>query len=171
MSDPSVPSRPTGLLPSLRQASLTDGRQSERALEIGRGAGRLMKALGFSIVYELTLADGRRADIAALSDKGDIWILEIKSSLEDFRADGKWQDYLAYCDRFFFTVLPDFPQEVLPVTAGLVVADRFGADILRESPETRLSGARRKAMTLRFARAAALRLQSIIDPDAGMLIL
>ena len=168
MSRPGELDRPAGLPPSLRQAVLTDGRQSERALEIGRGAGRLLKALGFSIVYELTLADGRRADITALSDKGDIWIFEIKSSLADFNADSKWQDYLAYCDRFHFAVLPDFPRDVLPESAGLLIADRYGAEIVRESPEERLAGSRRKAMTLRFARAAALRLQSIIDPDAGI---
>jgi hypothetical protein len=158
-----------GKLASLRApAPLTDGRQSERALEIGRGAGRLLRSLGFSLVNELTLADWRRADIMAVSDKGDIWIVEIKSSLADFRADQKWQDYWAYCDRFFFAVMPEFPREVLPEDAGLIIADRYGAEIVRQSQEERLPGARRKAVILRFARAAALRLQSILDPDCGL---
>jgi hypothetical protein len=147
--------------------ALADGRQSERALEIQRGVCRLMRALGEAPVTEMTLADGRRADVMALSFDGRITIIEIKSSVADFRADTKWQDYHAFCDRFFFAVLPDFPKELVPLEAGLIVADRYGAEILRDADHDRLSGARRKAVTLRFARHAALRLQSAMDPGGG----
>lgn len=144
-----------------------DGRQSERALAIQRGVCRLFRAHGFAPLTELPLADGRRADVTALSGRGDVWIAEIKSSLEDFRVDQKWPDYLAWCDRFYFAVAPDFPRDILPVTTGLIIADRFGAEIIRESPEARLAGARRKAMTLRFAQLAALRVHAMMDGEAG----
>lgn len=142
-----------------------DGRQSERALEIQRGACRLMRSLGHSTVTELPLSTGHRADIVALVQGGEIWIVEIKSSLADFRADAKWHEYRAHCDRLFFAVAADFPLDVLPQETGLVIADRYGAELMREAPEHRLSGGRRKAVTLRFARAAALRLQSVTDPS------
>jgi hypothetical protein len=93
--------------------------------------------------------------------------VEIKSSLEDFRSDLKWPEYREFCDRLFFAVAPSFPREVLPEDAGLIVADRYGGEILRPGPEHRLAGARRKAMTLRLVRTAALRLQGVIDPDSG----
>ncbi len=143
---------------------IVDGRQSERAAEIQRGTSRLLRAHGFSVVTELPLASGHRADIVALGRAGDIWIVEIKSSLADFQADGKWPAYRDYCDRLLFAVAADFPAEVLPPDTGLILADRFAAELIREAPEHRLAGARRKAMTLRFARAAALRLQAIADP-------
>jgi hypothetical protein len=149
-------------------AAPADGRQSERALEIARGVCRHFRNLGFATVTELTFADGRRADVVALSAKGSLWIVEVKSSLEDFRSDAKWPDYRQWCDRLYFAVLPDFPREVLPDDAGIIVADRYGAEILREAPETPLAGARRKAVTLRFAQVAALRLQMLWDPDSAM---
>ncbi len=141
-----------------------DGRQSLIAGEIQRGACRLLRALGQSVVTELPLASGHRADIAALSRNGEIWIVEIKSCLADFRADAKWEAYRSFCDRFFFAVLESFPREVLPADTGLIVADRYAGAVIREAPEHRIAGARRKAVTLRFARAAALRLQSVHDP-------
>jgi hypothetical protein len=146
---------------------LRDGRQSPAAFAICRGVARLLKAHGLAAVSEVALANGRRADVAGLSDRGEIWIVEIKSSLEDFRADQKWPEYREFCDRLFFAVAPDFPREVLPADAGLIVADRYGGEIVRAAPEHRLAGARRKAMTLRLARTAALRLQGAIDPEGG----
>lgn len=146
-----------------------DGRQSPAAAAIARGTRRLMLSLGFATVQELTLANGRRADIVAVSDKGEIWIVEVKSCIADFRSDGKWPEYEAFSDRLLFAVAPDFPVEILPATTGLVLADAYGAEIVREAPLTPLPGARRKAMTLRFARAAALRLQAIGDPELVML--
>jgi hypothetical protein len=146
---------------------LRDGRQSAAAFDICRGAARVLKAHGLAAVSEVALANGRRADLAGLADSGELWIVEIKSCLEDFRADRKWPDYRDFCDRLFFAVAPDFPREVLPPDAGLIVADRYGGEIVRVAPEHRLAAARRKAMTVRLARIAALRLQGAIDPEGG----
>ncbi len=149
-----------------------DGRQSDTALKIARGAARLLHAHGFSVVSELPLPSGRRADLVALDAGGDIWIVEIKSSVADFRADQKWQDYRLHCDRLFFATSLEVPCEIFPSDTGLIVADAFGAEFRCEAPEHKLSAATRKAMMLLFARAAALRLQSLADPtgpyvDAG----
>ncbi len=145
---------------------LTDGRQSETALSVQRGTGRLLRTLGFSIVTEMPLASGRRADIVALSQGGDLWIVEIKSSLADLRADCKWPDYRMHCDRLFFAAPPELGRDIFPEDTGFIAADAYGAEILDEAPEHRLPGATRKAMTLRFARYAALRLHSLADPAA-----
>lgn len=141
-----------------------DGRQSLRALAIRRGVGRLLRRQNFAFVAELGLPDGRRVDMMALGPKGEIWIIEIKSSVADFRADSKWQDYAAFCDRLYFATLPDVPTEVFPETAGLIIADDYGAAFLREAPLSALSSAGRKALVLRFARAAASALHLIHDP-------
>ena len=143
----------------------SDGRQSPTALAVALGARRLLASHGFASVTELTLASGRRADIVGLGGNGDIWIVEIKSCLADFRADRKWPGYRDFCDRFFFAVPPDFPQEVLPEDAGLMLADGYGAAVLRGAPIHRLAGARRKAVMLRFAHAAAGRLHGLVDPQ------
>jgi len=148
---------------------ITDGRQSLRAAEVQRGVGRLFLGLGFATLTELPLATGRRADVVAVSRAGAIWIVEIKSSIEDFRTDQKWPDYWADCDRLFFAIPPDVPQDIMPADAGLIVADRYGAEMIRDVEEQRLSAARRKAVLLRFARAGALRLHSLGDPDAAMM--
>jgi len=145
---------------------LNDGRQSETALCVQRGTGRLLRTLGFSLVTEMPLASGRRADIVALSPKGDFWIVEIKSSLADLRADGKWPDYRTHCDRLYFAAPPDLGRDIFPAEAGFIAADSYGAEILDEAPEHRMAGATRKAMTLRFARLAALRLHALADPAA-----
>ncbi len=132
--------------------------------EVCRGAGRMMRALGFASLNELPLPNGRRADIVGLSPSGDIWIVEVKSGVEDFRVDNKWPEYRDFSDALFFAVAPALPVDILPADTGLILADRYGGEIVRPAPETRLAAARRKAMTLRFARAAALTLQSAIDP-------
>jgi hypothetical protein len=124
----------------------------------------MLCTLGHSVVTELPLSTGHRADIVALGRTGEIWIVEIKSSLADFQADGKWPEYRGHCDRLFFAVANDFPLEVLPDDTGLILADRYSAEVLRDAPEHKLPGGRRKAVTLRFARAAALRLHSVTDP-------
>ncbi|MGH1419476.1 MAG: MmcB family DNA repair protein [Hyphomicrobiaceae bacterium] len=142
-----------------------DGRQSATALDIQRGTMRMLRAHAFAPICEHALANNRRADIIALSDKGEVWIIEIKSSLEDFRADNKWPEYRDYCDRFFFAVKPEFPSHILPENTGLILADRFQAEIVQDAPEHRLGAPRRKALTLAVARAAALRLAKAVDPD------
>jgi hypothetical protein len=141
-----------------------DGRQSETALKIARGTARLLHAHGFSVVSELPLPSGRRADLVGLDAAGQIWIVEIKSSIADFRADQKWPDYRAHCDRLFFATSLDVPCEIFPGDAGLIVEDHFGADFKCPAPEHRLPAATRKSMLLLFARAAALRLQALHDP-------
>jgi hypothetical protein len=146
------------------QATLIDGRQSDHARLVQRGVGRLLVGLGFSVVYELPLASGRRADVAALSPSGDVWIVEIKSSVEDLRADRKWPDYRLHSDRLYFATHAEVPAEIFPSECGLIIADGFGAEILRDAPETRLASATRKAMTLRFAHAAARRFHAMVDP-------
>ncbi len=145
--------------------NLHDGRQSPAAFDIGRGVARLLRAHGMAPIPEVSLANGRRADVAAVAGSGEIWIVEIKSSIEDFRTDQKWPEYRDYCDRLFFAVAPSFPNEILPADTGLIIADRYGGEILRPAPEHKLAGARRKAMTLRLVHTAALRLQAAIDPE------
>jgi hypothetical protein len=142
-----------------------DGRQSETALAIARGTSRFLLSHGFSTVSELSLASGRRADLVGLDAGGEIWIVEIKSSVADFRADQKWQDYRMHCDRLFFATCMDVPCEIFPPDTGLIVADAFGAHLVCEAPEHRLPAPTRKSMMLAFARAAALRLQALADPN------
>ena len=144
----------------------TAGNRRRRSPSAGALPG-CSRRYGLAAVSEVALANGRRADVAGVADSGEIWIVEIKSSLEDFRADQKWPEYREFCDRLFFAVAPTFPREVLPEDTGLIVADRYGGEIVRPAPEHKLAGARRKAMTLRLARTAALRLQGVIDPDGG----
>ena len=145
-----------------------DGRQSAAAAEIQRGICRALRAHGYAVVTELPLANGRRADVVALSSGGDIVIVEIKSCLVDFQTDGKWPEYRPYCDRLYFAVAQEFPCHVLPEEAGLFLADRYGAELVRDPVEERLGAARRKAMMLAFAHAAALRLQLQLDPGCGL---
>ena len=150
---------------SLAAALPVDGRQSPTALAIGRGTSRLLHSLGFSVVSELPLASGRRADLVALDTSGEVWIVEIKSSIADFCADQKWIEYRLHCDRLFFATTLEVPCEIFPPDVGLIVADAFGASIACEAPEHRLHAATRKSMTLAFARAAAMRLAALSDPE------
>jgi hypothetical protein len=142
-----------------------DGRQSESALAIQRGVGRLIRQQRFAMVTELSLATGRRADVVALGPAGEIWIVEIKSSVEDFRVDMKWPDYRLSCDRFLFATHAGVPLDIFPRDAGLILADGYGAEVVRPAPEHRLAGATRKAMLLRFGQAAANRLHGLVDPS------
>jgi len=144
---------------------LPDGRQSETALAIARGTARLLRSLGFACVSELSLPSGRRADLVAINERGEIWIVEIKSSIEDLRADQKWPEYRAHCDRLFFAFTQDLPCEIFPADTGLIVADAYGAHMHCPAPEHRLPAATRKSMTIRFALAAAQRINRLIDPQ------
>ena len=116
--------------PQQSSAPLADGRQSEAALAIARGASRCLLAHGFARLPELTLANGRRADLIAIDMKGTIWIVEIKSSLADFRIDQKWPDYRDYCDRLFFAIPTTMEPAIMPPEAGLIIADSWGAEII-----------------------------------------
>jgi hypothetical protein len=137
---------------------LIDGRQSDRAMMVRRGVQVLLADLRFAVLPELTLSNGRRADLIALSDKGEIWIVEIKSSIEDFRVDRKWPDYRRYCDRLFFATHPGVPLDIFPEDCGLLLSDGYAGHMHREAPEHRLAPATRKAVTLEFSRTAAQRL-------------
>lgn len=157
-----------GMESPARQISLVppvDRRQSETALAIARGTARLLRSLGFASVSELPLPSGRRADLVALNQRGEIWIVEIKSSVEDLRADQKWHEYRAHCDRLFFAFTQDLPCEIFPEQAGLIVADAYGAHMHCDAPEHRLPAPTRKLMTVRLALAAAQRINRLIDPQ------
>lgn len=125
---------------------------------VRRGVQRLLADLRLSMMPELALASGRRADLVALGPSGEIWIVEIKSSIEDYRTDRKWPDYRQHCDRLFFATHSGVPADIFPQDCGLIVADEWSGHLFREAPEHRLAAATRKAMMLRFARAAADRL-------------
>lgn len=142
-----------------------DGRQSETALAVARGTSRFLASLGFSTLSEVPLPSGRRADLVAISGKGDIWIIEIKSSRNDLRVDQKWSEYRAHCDRLFFAFTQDLPCEIFPPETGLIVADAYGAYLHCEAPEHRLPAATRKAMLLRFGLTASSRMNRLIDPS------
>jgi hypothetical protein len=129
----------------------------ETTAAVTRGAARLLLDIGYAPLAEVTLPNGRRADLMALGRKGQICIVEVKSSVEDYRTDQKWGEYAPYCDAFYFAVAPHFPREVLPIGPGLIVADGFGGAVLIEAPLTPLVAARRKALTLSFGRLAAMR--------------
>ena len=135
------------------------------AEDVRRGVMRLLMQTGDMPICELILPNGRRADVAALARDGTVLIVEIKSSAADFRSDQKWQDYRAYCDKLFFAVSREFPREILPPECGLILADRYGGEIVRDAPvHERLTAARRKALTLRIARISAARLAAQLDP-------
>ena len=134
------------------------------AAEIVRGVARALAAADQAVVAEVPLANGRRADLVALDRGGTITLIEVKASRADFVADRKWQDYLDYCDRFYFAVAAGFPLKLLPPDEGLILADRFAGEILRAARIRCLSAPRRKAMLIRIARASAGRLQALLDP-------
>jgi hypothetical protein len=142
-----------------------DRRQSETALGIARGTARWLRSLGFSCLSEVSLPSGRRADLVALNERGDIWIIEIKSSLADLRADDKWPDYRLHCDRLFFAFTQEMSCDLFPGDTGLIVADAYGAHLHCEAPEHRLPAATRKKMLLRYATTAAQRLNRLHDPQ------
>ena len=141
-----------------------DGRQSETASAIQRGVGRLLRDHNFAVITEFTLASGRRADMIGLSSSGTLWIIEIKSSAEDFKADTKWPEYRDYCDRFSFAIPQTMNANLMPQEAGLIVADQWGAEIMREASSHPLHAARRRSVVTAFAQTAAQRLHAMWDP-------
>ncbi|MDO5646541.1 MmcB family DNA repair protein [Paracoccus sp. (in: a-proteobacteria)] len=133
---------------------------------LARGVGRLLRSMDHAILPEFTPVRGLRVDVISIGPRGDIWIVECKSSRADFAADRKWPGYLDWCDRYFWAVDGDFPADLLPDDTGLILADSYGAELARMAPEHRLPGARRSKVQRDFARAAALRLQGLTDPGA-----
>lgn len=140
------------------QSDLTPGQL------LARGVCRHLLGHGFVTVEELVPAPGLRVDVMGLGPKGEVWVIECKSSRSDFVTDRKWHNYLEWSDRFFWAVDAEFPAELLPADTGLIIADAYDAEILRMGPQTPLAGARRKVVVQKFARHAALRLQSFRDP-------
>jgi hypothetical protein len=146
---PNVPTRPDGVA-------------------LARGVVRMLSQHDRPALTEVTLRNSRRADVMAIGRDGSVWIVEVKSSLADYRSDAKWQEYRDFCDRFFFAVPPDFPVEIIPDDCGLIIADIYDGAIAREAPDLKLNAARRKAVTLRFARLAADRFSRLsIDLPPG----
>ena len=133
---------------------------------LARGVCRALEQLAYTSLVEFPLANGRRADVLALGKSGDLVIVEIKSSVADFRADHKWTAYRDFSDRLYFAVPNEFPRALIPEECGLIVADPFGAALLRDGSTMPINPARRRALTLRFARIAAARLRRCLDPDA-----
>ena len=147
---------PTANAASIADASCRpDTTRPEITTALTRGVGKLFWDLGLSPLFEVRLPNGRRADVIGLDRKGQIAIAEVKSGRDDFEADQKWPDYLEFCDAFYFAVAEDFPRTLLPGEEGLIIADGFGGAVLRQAPVRKLAPARRKALTLRFARLAA----------------
>lgn len=141
-----------------RSNPFVDARQSDRALSIRLGCERYFAERNWVTLPEVSLSNGRRADLVALSPKGEVAIVEVKSSIADFRADHKWPDYQSFCDELIFATLPDVPADIFPDEAGFMVADEYGAELVRTAPLVKLPPARRKALHLMFARASAQRL-------------
>ena len=142
------------------------------AAEVARGVTRLFCRQDRFAICEMPLPNGRRADLMAIDPKGELTIVEIKVAKADLVGDGKWTDYLDYCDRFFWAVPPHLAylleqERFLPGDAGLIVADRYDAAVVRHAAHRPLAPARRKAELLRFARRAARRLAAQIDPSLG----
>lgn len=146
---------------------MLDLRAAERTLAVTQGAARLMGRMGFAVLREVPLADGRRADLLCLAPDGGFTIVEVKSCARDYLTDGKWQDYRAWCDRLFFAVDAEFPHALIPAEVGLIVADAWDGAVLREAEPHPLAAARRKAVMLRFARLAARRAEAVLDPHAA----
>ncbi|MCE8546562.1 MmcB family DNA repair protein [Ruegeria pomeroyi] len=132
---------------------------------LARGVSRHLRAHGFVSVEEFVPARGLRVDVMGLGPKGEIWVVECKSSRADYQADSKWQGYLEWCDRYFWAVDVEFPAELLPSESGLLIADAYDAEIVRMAPEQKLAPARRKVLIQKFATHAARRLQALRDPE------
>ncbi len=141
--------------------------RSEVTDALTRGVCRLFRDMGFASILEFKLPNGRRADVAALDRRGRLFIVEVKSCQADFDSDMKWSEYLGYCDAFYFAVDPNFPHNFLPSSQGLIIADAYGGAIMRNAEEHPIGAARRKAVTLRFARQAAQRAAALGD-GAGL---
>ena len=135
---------------------------------LARGVSRHLASLGLVTVEEFVPTRGLRVDVLALGPKGELWVVECKSSRADFMSDGKWQGYLEWCDRFFWAVDTEFPTDLLPEGTGLIIADAYDGEIIRMGPEDKLAPARRKVMIQKFATHAARRLHAFRDPEAGL---
>ncbi len=147
---------------------LSDARQSPTALRVQRGVMRLLNSrFDFCVFAEVSLSSGRRCDVLGVGPKGEIWIVEIKSSVEDLRVDHKWHEYKDFCDRFYFARPPELSGDIFPPDEGLIVADGHGGEIIRQATPGPLPAQRRKALMTRLARLGARRLHALMDPGPG----
>jgi hypothetical protein len=147
----------------------TDASSVERpGIPLARGAARLLAAMDLAPLLEFKLKTGRRVDVFGVGAGGELVVVEVKSSRQDFMSDRKWRDYLEYCDQFYFAVPEDFPLELLPDDCGLMRVDAYGGAVIRPAPLDPVKPARRKAVTARYARAAAHRLRRLEDPEASL---
>lgn len=135
--------------------------------QLARGVSRHLAALGFATLDEFVPVRGLRVDVVGLGPKGEIWVVECKSSRRDFLSDNKWQGYLQWCDRYFWAVDLTFPTDLLPKDSGLILADDYDAEVVRMAPEHKLAAPRRKKVIQKFARDAARRLHRLKDPRPG----
>lgn len=135
---------------------------------LARGVCRHLLGHDFVTLEEMVPAPGLRVDVMALGPKGELWVIECKSSRVDFTSDRKWQGYLDWCDRYFWAVDETFQVDLLPDHTGLMIADAYDAAIVRMGPESRLSAPRRRAMLLKFARQASRRCQLLRDPGLAL---
>ena len=157
----------TGICPSLSAMAIVE-QDRITALRLTRGVCRALGALGYAALTEFLLNSGRRVDVIAVNGAGETVIVEIKTSTADYRADRKWNEYLEFCDAFYFAVPAAFPLALLPADCGLMIADDYGAEILRRPAAQPMNGSRRRAQTLRLALAAMQRLGRLIDPESGI---
>jgi hypothetical protein len=144
---------------------LIDGRQSDTSAAVAQGVRRMLWSLGIATVCEFVLANGRRADIAGVAADGSIHIVEIKSSVQDFRCDNKWPEYLEYCDFYYFAAPVDLDSTMFPADTGFIVADSYGAEIVRTADKRPMNAARRRALLVRFSQQAANRQHSLQDAN------
>ncbi|MEP3300236.1 MAG: MmcB family DNA repair protein [Pseudoruegeria sp.] len=148
---------------------MTDALTLQPGQLLARGVNRHLRHHDFVAIEEFVPERGKRVDVLALGPKGELWVVECKSSRADFQSDQKWQGYLEWCDRYFWAVDANFPTDLLPEDTGLIIADAYDAEIIRMGPEAKLAPARRKALIQKFARHAALRLQGFRDPGVSAL--
>ncbi|OIQ29893.1 MAG: hypothetical protein BM562_10715 [Alphaproteobacteria bacterium MedPE-SWcel] len=134
---------------------------------LARGVSRYLRSLGYVAVEEFVPDRGLRVDVMALGPKGELWVIECKSSRADYQSDAKWRGYLEWCDRYFWAVDMDFPTDLLPQDTGLILADAYDAEVIRMGPEQKLPAPRRKKLIHKFAMDAARRLQKLRDPRLG----
>jgi len=132
---------------------------------LARGVCRALQGYDFVTIEEFTPERGKRVDVMALGPKGEIWVVECKSSRADFTSDGKWEGYLDWCDRYFWAVDDAFPTDLLPQDTGLIIADAYHGEIIRMAPEVKLAAARRSVLTRKMARHAARHLHGLRDPE------
>ena len=133
------------------------------AADIARGSVRLLETMGFRALTEMRLSSGRRVDAIGLDGRGRFAVVEVKSSLADLRADEKWPEYLPFCDWFYFAVAPNFKLDALPENTGIIIADRYGGEVLRPSAAAPMASAARRRQTLLFAHTASGRLSRLLE--------